>query len=1444
MDNQLIWNIINSYFENNPQSLVRHHIESYNDFFKSGIFKIFKEKNPVQISSKYDESIGDFRHKAILYFGGKDGSKIYFGKPVIYDKENPHLMFPNEARLRNMTYAMTIHYDIDIEFVDILEVGEKPYMIDTQTMEKEIKGGIQISDVQDYTNDHEMVDRENEINFKTLPLDMNQIPAEIVGGAEKAPRKKRSKHVEMEMTPAIAALIREKNEETMREPNKQIREMTLEKIYLGKFPIMVQSDFCVLGGLPREVRFSMGECKNDVGGYFIINGKEKTVITQEKFADNMLYIRDQTKTEDKYSYSAEIRSVSENVSKPIRTFSVKMVRQSGTYSFENMVVLIPNVREPIPLFIVFRALGILSDKDIISMCVLDMDKYNFMLDLFAPSVQDAGAIMTQANALIFIASFTKYHTASYALEVLSDFFLPHIGETNFIEKAYYLGYIVFRLLSVVTGLEPATDRDNFKFKRMELVGSLINDLFREYYNLQQKQIHVEFEKRLYFNKSQYSDNLVDLIQKNYREILNERVVELGFRKAFKGNWGAQTHTKRIGVVQDLNRLSFNSMISHLRKTNIPLDSSVKLVGPRMLHNSQWGFIDPVDTPDGANIGIHKHLSIMTYVSRAQSREPIIQWLREKVNMKRIVDCSPQLLSTMTKVMVNGYWAGVVDEPFITVNKLKIFRRNALIPTYTSVTFEIRTNTIFIYTDGGRLCRPIFYKEHDSKTFSVENRQIIDKIKAGDFNWNQLITGFNEKRKVAPRESGIYELNELYEGIEKETDPEKIKRFLDEKAIIDYIDSSESENALILMNKDEVLENTTEEVGKWRKKNYTHLEIHESLMFGVMCNQIIFPENNPVTRNSFFCGQSKQACSLYHTNYNMRMDKSAIVLNSGQMPLVKSRYLEHINHEENPYGENAIVAIMCYTGYNVEDAILLNEGALKRGLFRTTYFSVYEEHEENSKKGETIIDKKFTNIESEPLVIGKRREFDYSKLDNSGLIKENTEIDDRTILIGMTSNNIINPEARIDLSKTTKKGQLGIVDKSFITEGEEGGRIAKVRIREERIPTIGDKMAGRAGQKGVVGLVIPECDMPFTKDGIRPDMIINPHAFPSRQTIGQLVEAVVGKASAIYGGFGDSTAFNNRGSKVGIYGEMLSEQRYHSSGNEILYNGMTGDQIEAEIFIGPMYYMRLKHMVKDKINYRALGPRTQLTRQPVSGRANDGGLRIGEMERDSLISHGTVNFLTESMMERGDKYFMAICNTTGMISIYNPSKNLFLSPSADGPIRFNDSIDGRSENIKQITKFGRSFSIVSVPYTLKLLIHELQTMGIHMHIITDDNIEQLENLSYSNNIELATKRIGITTKQIIEEIKIISRNLKPDIQPVSLFEGNSPEINVQWHLELPSNSNYSDFNPRSPDYSPPFEPSSPAYNPESPPYAPGSPAYNPESPPFEPSSPAYNPESPS
>jgi len=1226
MSDPVIGRIIDKYFTDNPDSFVAHHLDSYNDFFEDGLKRIFREKNPIRIMKMQDTASHQFRRRCNLYLGGRDGSRIYYGKPVIYDDERDHFMYPNEARLRNMTYGITVHYDVEVEFFIAPDEGEIP----------------------------EGVARQEEPTYTTV----------------------------------------------------------LERVFLGRFPIMLMSDLCILRGLTPRVRFELGECRNDYGGYFIIDGKEKCVISQEKFADNMVYIRD--KGNELYSHSAAVRSVSEDASKPVRTMRLSIVAPTPSLTNNQVVAIVPNVRKPIPLFILMRALGIESDEEIIRYCLLDMERYSTYIDLFIPSVHDAGKIFNQEMALKYIATFTKGKTVPHALEILTNYLLPHVGEMNFQDKAFFLGHMTKELLRVFTKEMKPTDRDSFAFKRVELPGTLLYDLFNEYYSLQQRNIYQKIDKEYYYKQGIYQNNFTSLIEANYREFFSERLVEKGFRKAFKGDWGSEPHTKRAGIVQDLNRLSYNSALSQLRKINLPLEASAKVIGPRLLHSSQWGIIDPVDTPDGGNVGLHKHMSIAAKITRGCSGRPLIEWLREIVGMKLLSETTIDTIANSTKILVNGAWVGTIRRPVEAVALMRKYRRSALLPVYTSVRWNIAAGEIQMCTDSGRLCRPIFYI--DQGIPSYQNQAIIDKIESNSFTWDQLVAGFATKKdpNFSVESCRLYDAPQELYGIKS------LEALEASRATIEYIDTAEEEGALVATDSSDL-----------SRKPYTHIEIHPSLILGVMGNQVVFPENNQLPRDLFACGQMRQAVSLYHSNFQTRIDKMGVVLNYGQTPLVKSRYLEKINKEQHPYGENVVVAIACYGGYNVEDSILFNEGSLKRGLFRTTYYNSYEAREDSSKVGNSQVDSHFANIEDEN-VTGLKPGFDYSHLDKYGMIKEGTLLDDKKVLIGKVMTNLARPDTSVDASVFPKKGQLGYVDKTFITEGELGFRLAKIRVRDERVPAIGDKFCSRCGQKGTIGLVIPEADMPYGDDGIRPDIIVNPHALPSRMTIGQLVETLMGKTCALYGGFGDCTAFMNKGEKSTFFGKMLTQQGYHSSGNQILYNGQSGEQMDAQIFIGPTYYMRLKHMVKDKINYRARGPRTVLTRQTVQGRANDGGLRIGEMERDGVIAHGAAKFLQESMLVRGDEYYMAVCNKTGMTAVYNTSYNLFLSPYADGPLRFTGTLDD-GMNIENISRFGRSFSVIRIPYALKLLIQELQTMNVQLRLITEDNIDQLSSMSFSGNI---------------------------------------------------------------------------------------------------------------
>ena len=1236
---------IEAYF--NENSLVDHQIDSCNDFYGNGISDILRDLNPIEFICKDPKDDKNDIYKINIYIGGKDLDKLKFNSPmIIEDSKRP--LYPNECRLKNITYATTIYYKVDVEYEFIFN-----------TKKKTIK--------------------------KTFP------------------------------------------EENFYE--------------LGSFPIMLKSKLCILNELNKDVCYQLGECRHDYGGYFIIDGKEKVIIPQEKFGDNLIYIR--TLKDNKHDYSIEIRSVSEDNSKPKRTMAIRRDINNGHF-----LVDIPNVRLPIPLFIVIRALGIISDKDICKCILSDLEDNSKYLELLRPSINDSGTFYTQLACLNYISLFLKHTTINESHNILTNYLLPHMGEMNYNAKALFLGYMTYELLKVINGDRTLTDRDNYKFKRVETTGILMKSLFTEYAKIMKQQIHSTIENEMYYNNSIYIDenfyeddfnpeksNIISLIKDN---IFLEKYIESGFKKAFKGDWGAYGHTKRLGVIQDLNRLSYNSFLTHLRKINLEVDSSSKLMDPHFLHGSQYGYLDPVDTPDGANVGLHKHMAIMCKITKSIKNQVIYEFIENNFNILSLELSTYDQIHNNFRLFLNGIWVGIImEDPVYFKNKFIEYRRRGIIPYSISISIQMNDKFIFIYSDEGRLIRPLMY--YEDFNLIVNNKENI--------KWSRLI-------KTKSSETA-FKLNDNKD-----------------KVYLEYIDSSEIDMCFISMEY------------KDKYKGHTHSEIHPSLMFGIMGNQTIFPENNQLPRNLFSCGQAKQAVSLYHSNFINRIDKMGIILNYGQKPIVRTRYFNYIHEEQHPYGENVIVAIMCHTSYNVEDAILINESSVKRGLFKTTYFNMYETMDEITIAGKN--EKRINNVLNHTLARDTKRGYNYNNLDKDGLIYENTLMDDKTVVIGRL--NTINNET-FDSSILPKKGQLGYVDKTFIYE-KDGRKLAKVRIREDRSPAIGDKFCSRCGQKGTIGNLIPEENMPFTKSGLKPDIIVNPHALPSRMTIGQLIETILSKLCCANGMSADSTAFLNKGPKHEIIGKHLNDLGYQSEGNEILYNGLTGEQIKSEIFMGPTYYMRLKHMVKDKINYRATGQRDLLTRQTNHGRANDGGLRIGEMERDGVISHGMSGFLRDSMMKRGDDYKMAICNQSGSIAIYNKDKNYFYSLLSDGPIEY-DMSDSRGKPYL-ITKYGKEFSIVNIPYSFKLLIQELTTMNVHMRLITSENISKLTHKSnvyvkdnlggvffeeYDNDLSQEIDPISkeLNNNEFNKEPELVNHELNKESEQVNLDLNKEPEL---------------------------------------------------------------------
>jgi len=1590
------WHIIESYFKGQHlDRFVRHQLESYNNFVGYQITKTIEMFNLVHIASEQDFD-PESKKYSLEIFITFENFQIY--RPQIHENNGAiKLMFPQEARLRNFTYASATTIDINIKYV--------------------VRNGPNLENIQNF--------------YKTIP-----------------------------------------------------------KVHIGKLPIMLKSSICVLSQYKHFENTQTGECKFDTGGYFIINGSEKTVLGQERAAENRVYCFNISKNDTKYTWKAEVKSVPDfkcispkQINMMIRSKnSISKSDDSKCCEFKTkglnqaICVELPRVKQAIPLFIVFRALGIISDRDICEKILLKLDGLQGtskeMLEALQPSINESNIYLTQEECIKYIVSFVMFTPINmdketgakkkleFTLEILHNDLFPHCN--NMEQKIYFLGYMANRLLMASFELTKQDDRDSYLNKRIDCVGTLLNNLYRNYFNKLVKDMEKQIVREINNGSWKSSDDYENIINMtNIYKIIKSSTIENGLKRALStGDFGIKhTNSNKVGVAQVLNRLNYVSSLSHARRVSTPTDKSGKLIPPRKLHNTSWGFLCPAEcfdpetpilmydgtskragdiitgnvlvddlgnptkvrttcsgiknmfdiipdkdnflkhrvtdnhilslkirghkvirksnrkdrnyshiveylnreeikfqskyfnslnesenfvnkledddtlditienylklnkttkdhlvlfktsgihwekkeiemdpyllgmwlgdglsdgtgfalnyktdtetldywekwaqengaiikkgerynfsiasiknkeateaglcnrveeaplkkylrkynllknkhipneyltndretrlkllaglidtdgsvraegheiricqgpanyriiddaytlamslgfscgvkegrsqltdekseekkfsiykeltitgyrineiptllprkklacvknetqiqrsksfmcskfklvevgngpyvgwqlhdkrgrfcltdglivhnTPEGQSVGIVKNLSYMTHISTYSNSLSLYEYIMPNITAINSESITPEDMYNNTKVFINGSWVGITYDPEGLYKMLKDKKYKGIINIYTSIIFDYKMREIRVCNDSGRLTRPLLRVKNKNVLLS---NTMLQELIDNKISWDDLLTTAK----------------------------------LDD-AILEYIDPEEQSWSLIATKPKDII-HTDNTLAK-----FTHCEIHPSTIFGILASCIPFPEHNQSPRNCYQCAQGKQAMGVYATNYEGRMDKTAYVLNYPMRPLVDTRIMNLIHLNKIPSGSQLIVAIMTHTGYNQEDSLLINKGSIDRGMSLVTVYHTEKDEDKQKINGDEEIRCKPDASKTKGMKIGN-----YNKVNSKGVIPENSLVENRDIIIAKVTpiKENRNDHTKVikfeDQSKIFKTTEETYIDKNYIDRNGEGYNFAKVRLRTIRKPVIGDKFSSRHGQKGTIGNIIPECDMPFTSNGVRPDIIINPHAIPSRMTIGQLKETVLGKVLLELGLFGDGTSFGDF--ELKDICDQLLQVGYEAHGNELLYNGLTGEQHECSVFMGPVFYQRLKHMVNDKAHSRSNGPMVNLTHQPAEGRSRNGGLRFGEMEKDAMVSHGAARFTRGRMYDASDKYSVFICKKCGIIASYNDKMH----------IHHCRTCDNRAD-----------FAYVEIPYACKLLFQELNTMNIVPRLITD------------------------------------------------------------------------------------------------------------------------------
>tara|TARA_Y100000996_G_scaffold415213_2_gene408761 strand:+ start:4034 stop:8710 length:4677 start_codon:yes stop_codon:yes gene_type:complete len=1393
---------------------------------------------------------------------------------------------------------------------------------------------------------------------------------------------------------------------------------SFSKINIGKIPIMIKSKYCIL---TKKINYSsdeLNECRYDTGGYFIINGNEKVLVSQERVADNNINCFKNSK-DSKYIASVEIKSTNIERTEPPKLTSIKIVSKDDN-NLNSIKVVFPYLKSEIPLFILFRALGIKSDLEIVKLIVYDINNPDSadLIELLNNSIDDSKEILDTHKAKLYLANYItnlpkdinnyKDKLVEYIDKLLITECIPHVG-ANLYKKAVFIGYMTRKLLLISLNRIEYDDRDSYINKRVERPGDLLANLFRLYYIKMLREAKNIITKEFNNGAWKATNNIANLfLDINIGKIFKQITIESGLKYALAtGNFGMKNTFNKQGLSQLLSRLSFMSPESHKRRINTPIEKSGKLVDPRKLHGSQWGYICPVETPEGQSVGVVKNLALTCLVTGKSNPEPIKHYLRNKKGVIIIDNNNDNFkledLYYLTKLFINGDMFCGINNSEEVYAELKFMKRNGIINIYTSIVYDRLIDEMYIYTDAGRCVRPLFIVNDNKLNITTK---IINLVKDGTYSWKHLITNAMDSNC-------------------------KIEN------CIEFIDPLESYYSLIAINQQVLKKHTT--------KQYTHCEIHPSLILGLIASTIPFSDHNQSPRNTYQSAMCKQSMGLFATNFSKRLDTLSHVMYYAQKPIVNTYVTKHFNGLKMPHGINAIVAIATYTGYNQEDSVIMNQSAIERGLFHTAYYKTYRDEEKKQAFGD---DEKFCKPNASNIIGMKVA--NYDKLNSNGFINQGEYVGYNDVIIGKCLR--IRDGKYKDNSISLKNNEEGIATNIYVDKNADGYQFVNIEVRNERFPQIGDKFcvredsyiltdtewvklkdininkhkvatlndgvleyvypsnkyafdcveeelyhiesrdinitctknhklyvkknksaeyefieakdisgkvvryknnainnftdkeyivfnnsrylmndwlkllgiyitsgtkctnylklcglhhrskkfiksvcikldieyiekdvdiyiftsnynniiqnlpdknkesdldkesdkgsdkdsyfpnyvwelsqnqcrillaslikaedyfyiddslnninyyettnkilihdiqrlilhcgwygvisildkynvikknsdvnrkykiyhieiktnqnnlwvnqknknfttetyikytgkvgcievpnthlfyykeneftppvwtgnSSRHGQKGTVGMVYKQEDMPFSKDGIVPDIIMNPHAVPSRMTVAQLIELLLGKSCCELGYDGDGSIFTNW-NPDDISNILQDLCGYEKHGNEILYNGHTGEQMKVSIFIGPTYYQRLKHMVIDKYHSRSTGPIVLMTRQPAEGRTREGGLRFGEMERDCMISHGAINFLKQRLLDNSDNYKVYICSKCHMIGNVNIAEKIYECKNCSN---------------------NNNFREVRIPYACKLLWQEIMAMGIMPTIHTNDKIKAI------------------------------------------------------------------------------------------------------------------------